>query len=158
MSKTLQEAWTQLRWQFIIGLFLSSLFGWIAFMAADNTSPYEYDAENSHIIPAKAADGDQITVMWKLKKINRFCPGSNNRVLFDPASKVILASYDATPTAIPSSIKHGYLNRTFQLPRSTLPPGRIGYRGNICYECNLFQKLVKPLCITTPELFFEVIP
>jgi hypothetical protein len=152
------ELWTQLRWQFAIGLVASSLLGWVAFMAADNTPPYEYDTEKSYIIPARAADGDQITVVWKIKKINRICPGANKRELFDPQTKVILATYDASPAAVSGTIVQGYLNRTFKLPRSILPPGRIGYRATICYECNLFQKLARPLCVTTPDLFFEIVP
>lgn len=150
--------WTELRWQLAIGLVMSSLLGWVVFMAADNTAPYEYDAENSYIVPSKVSDGDHITVMWRIKKVNRFCPGATNRVLFDPQTKVILTSYDTTPAALSESLKDGYLNRTFQLPRSLLPPGRIGYRAKVCYECNLFQKLAKPLCVTTPELFFDVTP
>jgi hypothetical protein len=154
----MKAVWTELRWQLAIGLVMSTLLGWVVFMAADNTHPYEYDVENSFIVPSKAADGDQITVMWKIKKINRTCLGANTRVLFDPKTKVILASYDPTPAALSESIQHGYLNRTFQLPRSVLPPGRIGYRATVCYECNLFQKLAKPLCVKTPELFFEIVP
>lgn len=153
-----KAVWTQLRWQLAIGFVMSSLLAWVVFMAADNTPPYEYDAEKSYIVPSKASDGDQITVMWKIKKTQRLCPGANNRVLFDPQTKVILASYDTTPASLTDSLKHGYLNRTFQLPRSVLPPGRVGYRATICYECNLFQKLAKPLCVTTPELFFEIVP
>lgn len=158
MMMALQVIWTELRWQLTIGLVVSSLVGWVAFMAADNTPPYEYDAERSHIVPSKANDGDQITVMWKIKKVNRVCPGANKRVLFDPQTKVILAAYDPTPAAVSDSLRDGYLNRTFLLPRSVLPPGVIGYRATICYECNPFQKIVRPLCVTTPELFFEVLP
>jgi hypothetical protein len=146
----------QLRWHIAIGVVVSSMLGWLAFMVADNTPPYVYDSENSFIKPAQADDGAQITVMWKIKTINRICPGASVRTLFDPKTKVILASYDPAPAAISSSISSGYLNRTFQLPRSVLPPGQIGYRATVCYECNLYQKLAKPLCITTPDLFFEV--
>lgn len=150
------EVWVQLRWQLAIGVFVSSLLGWVAFMMADNTPPYVYDAERSYIKPSVVDDGDQVTVMWSIKKVNRICPGASVRTLFDPKTKVILASYDPSPAAISSSLVNGYLNRTFQLPRSLLPPGPIGYRATVCYECNLFQKLAKPLCVTTPDLFFEV--
>lgn len=153
----MKNIWRELRWQIIIGSITACLLGWFAFMAADTTPPYEYDAENSFIIPSTAHDGDQITVMWKIAKINRFCPGSNHRVLFDPKTRVILASYDPTSAAISESIKDGYLNRTFLLPRGALPPGPIGYRANVCYECNLFQRFVKPLCVATPELLFRVV-
>lgn len=140
----------------IIGIALSSILGWIAFMAADNQPPYEYDVVNSYVVPSLADDGDQITVKWKLSRINRICPGSNRRVLFDRTTGVILAVYDPTPAAISSSIKDGYLNRTFLLPRGALPSGEIGYRATVCYECNLFQKFIKPLCVTTPDLMFRI--
>jgi len=124
-------------------------------MAADNQPPYEYDAANSYIVPSIANDGDQLTVRWKIK-VNRICPGSNSRVLFDRQTGVVLASYDPTPAAVSASIKDGYLNRTFLLPRGALPSGEIGYRATVCYQCNLLQKFVKPLCVTTPELTFRV--
>ncbi|HEX2558401.1 MAG TPA: hypothetical protein VHK86_08790, partial [Nitrososphaera sp.] len=131
------------------------LLGWIAFMAADNQPPYEYDAENSFIIPSVADDGDQIRVMWKITKVNRICPGSNRRVLFDPKTGAHIATYDPTPAAFSDSLRDGYLNRAFQLPRQ-LPSGPIGYRATVCYECNPFQKFLKPLCVTTPDLFFTI--
>ena len=140
----------------IIGIAISSILGWIAFMAADNQPPYEYDVVNSYVVPSLADDGDQITVKWKLSRINRICPGSNCCVLFDKTTGVILAAYDPTPAAISSSIKDGYLNRTFLLPRGALPSGEIGYRATVCYECNLFQKFIKPLCVTTPDLMFRI--
>jgi hypothetical protein len=149
------KIWLELRWQIVIGLWLATIFGGGAFMFADNTPPYEYDAEQSYIVPSTAHDGEQITVMWKLKKINRICPGSNHRVLFDPKTRVILASYDPTPAAVSESIIDGYLNRTFLLPRGALPEGAIGYRANVCYVCNPLQRLF-PLCVTTPELFFRL--
>ena len=137
------------------GAFAALLFGWVAFMAADNQPPYEYDAANSYIVPLVANDGDQILVRWKIK-VNRICPGSGRRMLFDKKTGVILASYDPTPAAISDSIKDGYLNRTFLLPRGGLPQGEIGYRSTVCYECNPFQKFIKPLCVTTPDLTFSV--
>lgn len=149
--------WRELKWQVIIGTILSGLFAWVAFMVADNEPPYEYDVGKSYIVPSVAHDGDQITVIWKLNKINRVCPGSNRRILFDPKTHVILASYDPTPAAVSESITDGHLNRTFLLPRGALPSGPIGYRANVCYECNLFQRFIKPLCIATPELFFSVV-
>ncbi len=145
----------KLHW--IIGSIFAILFGWVAFMAADNQAPYGYDAANSYIIPAVADDdGDQITVMWKLLRVNRACPGASQRMLFDKKTGVILATYDAAPAALTSSVKDGYLNRTFLLPRGALPSGEIGYRATVCYECNHFQKFVRPLCVTTPDLTFRI--
>lgn len=140
-----------------VGIVSSIVLGIFAYMMADNQPPYEYDAEKSYIIPERAKDGSQITVRWRIKHINRICPGSNRRMLFDPVTKVILASYDPTPAALSDSIKDSYLNRTFLLPQS-LPEGDIGYRATVCYECNLFQKYARPLCVTTPELYFKIVP
>lgn len=145
-----------MRFCLFLSVIASSLLGWIAFMAADNQPPYEYDVENSYIIPYYAKDGSQITVRWRLKNVNRICPGSNRRVLFDPITKVVIATYDPTPAALSDSVKDGYLNRTFLLPQS-LPEGRTGYRATVCYECNPFQKYVRALCITTPDIFFNVV-
>lgn len=144
------------RWSVFIGLILAVTLGSIGYMAADNQPPYEYDLEKSYIIPSLANDGDQITVLWKIKKINRICTGMTHRMLFDPKTDVILASYDPVPAALRSSTKDGYLRRTFMLPRGALPSGEIGYRATVCYECNAFQKLVRPLCITTPDLTFRL--
>lgn len=131
------------------------LAGSVAFMAFDNAPPYEYDEANSYVVPSPANDGDQITVKWKLMKVNRICPGSAQRVLFDPKTKIVLANYDKTPAATSDSVKDGYLNRTFALPRG-LPSGPIAYRANVCYGCNLFQEFIKPLCVATPNLIFSV--
>lgn len=143
-----------MKFPWIIGGVFAVLFGWVAFMAADNQPPYEYDAANSYVVPSPANDGEQITVKWKLSKVNRVCPGSNRRMLFDPKTKVLLATYDPTPAAFSASLVDGYLNRTFLLPRGALPSGEIGYRATVHYECNLFQKYVRPLVVTTPDLIF----
>lgn len=130
--------------------------GWVAFMAADNTPPYEYDVENSVIVPDLVKEEtQQVTVMWKIKRVNRICPGANLRQLFDPKTGVILATYDAAPAATSSSLKDGYLNRTFTLPWAVLPPGKIGYRATVSYQCNMLQKFF-PLVVTTPNLYFYV--
>jgi hypothetical protein len=139
-----------------LGVVVSSLFGWVAYMAADIQPPYVYDAAGSYIVPAIADDGDQITVKWKLKQVNRICPGSNRRYLFEKKTGIILASYDPMPAAADAAIKDGYLNRTFLLPRGLLPSGEIGYRATVCYECNPLQKFVKPLCLTTPDISFWI--
>lgn len=153
----IREAWLNYRWHLIFGMVLMLPCAWLAYMAADNQPPYEYDALNSRVVPSPAHDGDQITVKWKLAKVNRVCPGSNRRVLFDPKTRVILASYDPTPAAISSNIEDGYLNRTFMLPRGLLPASDIGYRATVCYSCNLLQEF-RPLCVSTPELIFRIEP
>jgi len=143
------------RKQFVIGAFLAAIIGWVAYMIADNAPPYEFDGLASVIVPPKAYGGDQITVRWKIKRINRVCPGTTERILFDPNTKIIIANYDKTSAAAEESLKDGYLNRTFALPRE-LPAGPIAYRANICYQCNAFQAFIRPMCKTTPTLLFEV--
>ena len=146
-----------MRWvNVIIATLAGMLSAWIAFMAFDTTPPYEYDTENSTIVPDLVSDeSQQITVQWKIKRVNRICPGANQRQLFDPKTGVILATYDATPAATSSSLKDGYLNRTFSLPWAILPPGKIGYRATVAYQCNILQKFY-PLIVTTPSLYFYV--
>jgi hypothetical protein len=130
--------------------------GWIAFMAFDNTPPYEYDASQSTIIPEVVqGDSPQIAVDWKLRRINRICPGTISRQLFDPKTGVILVTYDAVPAALSSNIKDHRLTRTFALPMAALPSGRIGYRAIMRYQCNFFQQFY-PLEIVTPNLYFYV--
>ncbi|HJS08960.1 hypothetical protein GGQ85_003550 [Nitrobacter vulgaris] len=138
-----------------IAILIAFLAGSVVFMAFDTTPPYEYDENASFVVPSPANDGDQVTVKWRLKKVNRECPGIAQRVLFDPKTKIILANYDPIPAATSESVRDGYLNRTFALPRG-LPSGPIAYRAEVCYGCNPLQQFVKPLCVPTPNLIFAV--
>lgn len=147
----------QYKFIIVVGVFWAAVFGWIAFMANDNLPPYVYDTENSSIVPDPAGSGDQVIVKWKLKAVNRMCLGSIRRTLFDPRTRVILATYDPSPAALSSSIQNKYLNLSFALPKA-IPPGEIGYRAEVCYQCNFYQQYVRPLCITSPELKFVVRP
>jgi hypothetical protein len=134
---------------------IAFLTGSVVFMAFDTTPPYEYDESASFVVPSPANDGDQVTVKWRLTKVNRICPGISQRVLFDPKTKIILANYDPMPATTTESMRDGYLNRTFALPRG-LPSGPIAYRADVCYACNPFQQFVRPLCVPTPNLIFVV--
>lgn len=137
------------------GVLAGILLGSFVFMAFDNTPPYLYDVDKSYVVPSPAREGDQITVKWRIKEIRQICPGSVQRLLIDTKTGIIVAAYDPTPAATSESIQDGYLNRTFALPRS-LPTGKLAYRANVCYQCNAFQKLIKPLCTSTPTLYFEL--
>jgi hypothetical protein len=140
----------------VLAVLVGMLSGWVAFMILDTTPPYEYDVKQSTIVPDLVEnENQQVTVQWKIKRVNRICPGATQRQLFDPKTQVILATYDATPAAVTGSIKDGYLNRTFALPWAVLPPGRIGYRATVSYQCNVLQKFY-PLVVATPNLYFYV--
>ena len=128
-------------------IMIAFLAGSIVFMAFDTTPPLRYDESASFVVPSPANDGDQVTVKWRLKKVNRECPGIAQRVLFDPKTKIILANYDPTPAATSES--------EFALQRA-LPSGQIAYRADVCYGCNLLQQFVRPLCVPTPNLTFTV--
>lgn len=127
----------------------------------DRIPPYKYDVQNSVIIPDPASQADTLLVKWKLlEPPKRLCPGATRRELFDPATKIVLVTYDATSTALASSIRDGYLNVTFALPKG-LPSGRIGYRATVRYQCNWLQRLFPDAFafnVTTPPLFFIMQP
>lgn len=142
-----------------ISLLVSAVSATAAFMLADTEAPYIYHADKSFILPEFAEGGDQMTVYWRVT-INRRCEGFTQRVLFDPRTGVILATYDAAPmvpkTNIVSEIAGDgpYSVRTFLLPQ-VIQKGKIGYRSAVCYSCNPLRRLI-PVCTFTPDLFFEV--
>ena len=139
----------------LIGIVLMVFAGAIVFMWFDTVPPFEFDASQSKIIPQIAESGMQIRVDWKVK-VNRLCPGSNTRELFDPITKVRLAIYDPVPTAANTALEgDNHLIRTFLLPRR-IAKGPIGYRAHLFYRCNWLQQFF-PLELDTPELFFELI-
>lgn len=126
----------------------------ITFWAVDNTKPYVFYVDESSILPNKAAGNDQMIVRWKIDYV-RPCDGLVKREIFDPISQTIVAAYDPQPSYSNSlPLGPGYLNKTFLLPRSTLP-GRYGYRARLEYWCNPLQRFW-PIRYNTPELYFEV--
>lgn len=126
----------------------------IAYMAADNEPPYEYDVGNSYVVPSHPRVEHQVTVHWALKKINRVCPGSIVRYIIDVDTR-IKTTYDATAAA--SSVESGdyELDRSFMLPPNVTPGLKI-YRAEGFYVCNPLQHFW-PLRAVTPDLRFEVI-
>lgn len=143
------------RFQAAVGLVLAVVSTPIAFWAADNEWPYTFDAANSFIDPANVEAGGTITVNWKVEK-NRECPGAAQRVLFNPETKLIVASYDPNLTTPGASYDPatGMLKRPVALPKH-LPSGVIGYRAYVWYQCNPLQRFL-PLRTVTPDLFFVV--
>jgi hypothetical protein len=126
----------------------------VAFMFFDQMPPYVYDGENSYVVPTKTEAGRQMTVHWRLKKINRVCIGSITRYVVDQKTTVRY-SYDPTPAARTAEIDDMTLSRTFFLPPD-VTPGRKWYYADAEFACNPLQRLY-PLRVRTPRLSFEVL-
>jgi hypothetical protein len=141
-----------MRAQWIIGAALAVLFGLVAFMAADNQSPYTYIVEQSYVRPNPAHSGRQVTVHWELK-INRICPGVIVRTIVDARTKAKV-SYDPAPALVTVKAGDTSLERTFLLPEEMLPGPKL-YRANAEYVCNPLHR-IWPLKVQTPDLAFEV--
>lgn len=144
--------------QFWVVVFLSALLSLfviapITYMLADNQPPYEYDAENSYVIPSKTMAGRQMSVHWKLKKLNRICSGSVTRVIVDEQTGV-RTYYDPTPVTRTLDIGDMTIDRTFYLP-PLISPGPKWYYADIEYACNILQHFY-PLRVRTPRLPFNV--
>lgn len=127
----------------------------IAYMAADNEPPYEYDAASSYIIPSHTPSGRQLTVHWRLKRVNRVCRGSVTRTIVDEVSGS-RTTYDPTPSASNIEVGDVELDKSFYLPPN-ISPGPKVYYADSEYECNPLQHLY-PLRVRTPRLHFEVVP
>jgi hypothetical protein len=134
---------------------------WVAWMAADNVHPYDYDAAASHMVPDPiqqnaSIPNPMITSDWALAHVNKVCPGTVQRFFRNMETGQIVSTLDTTPLS--RSVRDGdrHLPRSFPLPPKL--PLRVGYSALICSECNLFQHLIRPLCFMTPEIEFRVIP
>ena len=137
----------------LVAIYLTIVFGAFGFMLADNQPPYVYDVSQSYVKPNPTIPGHQVEVFWKLKKINRICPGSNVRTIVDERTGASF-SYDATPAMATIKFGDDHLSRTFLLPDG-ISTGRKIYRANLEYACNPLQRFW-PLKVQTPDLHFEV--
>ena len=134
----------------VISFLLLALRGWTGWMYLDNVQPYEY--VRGYVVPDPSPQGAQVSLPWEIK-VNRLCPGNVLRVLFDAETGEMVAAYDRTPSSISVKMGDTKLVKSFQLPRG-LPP-RIRYTANVCFSCNVLQK-IWPVCVQTPDLFFSV--
>jgi hypothetical protein len=125
----------------------------LVYMLADNTPPYEYDAAKSYVVPSPTPSGQQLTVHWEFKVINRVCIGSVTRVIVDVKTKTRI-TYDPSSAARTIEFGDKYLDRTFFLP-PLITPGEKEYYSEGEYACNPLQKFY-PLRVTTPRLTFFV--
>lgn len=139
---------------YVVGVFSLLIVAPAAYMVADRTPPYEYDASRSYIIPLITLTGRQMTVHWQFKRVNRICAGSITRYVVDDKTKTRF-SYDPTPAASTIDIGEDHLDRTFFLPQG-IPPGKKWYYADAEFACNPLQRLY-PLRVRTPRLSFEVI-
>lgn len=134
------------------GLFFG---GWAAWQAHDNEHPYIYDGPNSIISPNPAHQEASVTVRWVLKEPpKKLCPGAIQRMFLTPDG-VVITTLDTTPLS--STVKSGdrQIPRTFELPPEL--PSKVLYQVRICWECNTYQRLIKPLCTFTPRIPLEVL-
>lgn len=132
----------------------ASLGGWIAIEALDTDFPYKYVQEESFITPNPARSEGQITVNWKFAQpAYRLCPGTIQRAFYTAAGELI-STMDTTPVS--AVVRKG----DSRLPRSfTLPAGLSGdvlYSAKVCWECNVYQRLIRPICLVTPQLPLRV--
>jgi hypothetical protein len=125
------------------------------YMLADDQPPYEYDVENSYVVPRQTRAGHQVTVHWKLSRINRVCPGVIIRTIVDALTGV-RTTYDPAPAATTIDLMDNELNRTFLLP-SGITPGSKWYYSDAEYACNPLQRFY-PLKERTPRLSFDILP
>lgn len=139
----------------VSALFSTFIIGPLAYMLADNQLPYEYDVDASYVIPDVTPSGRQMTVHWKLKKVNRVCRGAITRTIVDRDTGV-KTTYDPTPAAQTIDLGDMTLDRTFYLP-PLITPGRKWYYSDAEFACNLLQQFY-PLRTVTPRLPFTVGP
>jgi hypothetical protein len=139
----------------VLGIFSFAVIAPLAYMLADTTPPYEYDEENSYVIPSSTRAGKQMTVHWRFRKFNRVCVGVITRHVVDQETTVRF-SYDPTAAAITEELSPGNmsLNRTFFLPPNIMP-GKKWYYADAEFACNPLQRFY-PLRVRTPRLSFEV--
>lgn len=128
---------------------------WVSIMRMDNKPPYRWTGSpGSYMVPNPAKQGDAVTANWKLLEVNRLCPATLQRFFRDHKTGQIVATLDTTEASRSVAIGDSRLPRSFRLPPG-LPPV-VDYSTLVCFECNLYQKLVAPLCIMTPSITFSV--
>jgi len=159
LVSSFKELWSSssFRTQTYVGLVLTAIAVPVTYWMSDNDIPYVYIPEGSYIRPPDPDDGGEITAVWAVEKIKRICPASSRRQIIDPQSGAILASYDLIPALTTTKIGDTEIVKTFALPKRALPYEEpVGYRSQICFECNPYQKYVRARCVMTPTLTFQV--
>jgi hypothetical protein len=137
-------------------VFIAPVF-WMIFL--DRDQPYVHDYGT--ITPTDPKPGDQLTVQWIMKKVNRVCDGWVQREIID--SQGVICVYERQPAIrrdqLSAQQKGGTpdrLMRSFPLC-DRAAPGPAKYRAYTCYECNPLQKWF-PVCVRTPDINFNIRP
>lgn len=128
----------------------------VSYMTFDTDPPYVYEpAPSSYVIPHQTQAGHQITVHWKLVRVNRVCVGLITRYIVDKHTGVRV-TYDPVPAAGALETTDTSLDRTFFLPQGIAPGPKLYFADGI-YGCNLLQRYWKPLVVRTPTLEFDIL-
>lgn len=142
---------------------LLGIGAYIGVLLGDRLPPYEHDYGT--ITPANPTEGDQVTVEWTMRKVNRICPGWVQRQIYDKDGSLV-CNYDTQPAirreqlySQQDSATPDRLSRSFTLcSRATAGPAK--YRAYTCYQCNPLQVAVPYLsiCQYTPDVHFMIGP
>jgi hypothetical protein len=140
---------------FVVVLCSGLLGGWLGLMVLDNEPPYVYDEANSRIVPDPAPQGAMIVADWGLVSVKRQCPATVQRIFRDHSTGRVVSTLDTTEASRAVQVGDNRLPRSFQLPPDL--PAVTDYSALVCFQCNLIQTLVRPLCVSTPKITFRVI-
>lgn len=143
---------------------LLAVGAYAGFLLGDRVPPYEHDYGT--ITPSNPTEGDQVTIEWTMKKINRVCPGWVQRQIYD-AQGVLACIYDTQPAirrdqlySQQESEPPSRLSRSFTLcSRAVAGPAK--YRAYSCYQCNWLQEMYPSrlsICQYTPDVNFMIGP
>lgn len=152
------------RFRFLIILPLLGGAAYVGVLIGDRLPPYVHDYGT--ITPAQPNEGDQVNVEWKMKKVNRICPGWIQRQIYD-RDGALACNYDIQP-AIRREQLYGQqtsgspdrLSRSFTLCSRAIP-GPAKYRAYTCYQCNWLQETFPTklsICGYTPDVDFMIGP
>lgn len=157
--------------QAIIAAFVSCLIiAPLFWMALDRDPPYI--RESGEVVPADPAEcgllgesdsvinpGDCVTVKWRIAARRNCVPNTPNNVTrrIQDSEKVLHTIAPSkgvigTTPKIPSQ-----LNRHFQIP-SGAASGRALYKSTACFACNPMQRFFWPICISMPDVEFDIHP
>lgn len=135
----------------------------IAVMLNDNVPPYVHDYGT--IFPENPREESQVTIDWKMKIVNRICPGWVQRQIYDRTG-ALACNYDLQPAIRREQLKStradgipNTLDRSFMLcPAAKAGPAT--YRAYTCYQCNLLQEMYpsRSICMYTPDVSFTIAP
>lgn len=151
-------------WRALITLPFFAAAGYVGILVGDSVPPYEHDYGT--ITPSNPIEGDQVTVEWTMRKVNRVCPGWVQRQIYDKDG-ALTCNYDLQPAIRRDQLysQQGSgpvdrLSRSFTLcAKATAGPAK--YRAYTCYQCNWLQEMYPSrlsVCQYTPDVHFMIGP